>query len=169
MNMEIWVSVNGYKNYEVSNFGNVRNLTTGKLLRISNFKAGRRYKRVCLDKKPFLLHRIVLCSFENKGLQFPMEVMHLDNDGYNNVLDNLGFGTHAENMKLDRGNNHSFRGEENKNAKLNEVSVKTIKIAYLNRTSFHWGRKKLAKIYGITEAQVGRIALSKIGGWAHVN
>jgi hypothetical protein len=58
-------------------------------------------------------------------------------------LSNLKFGTHAENMRMDRGNNHSFKGTENKNSRLSEEQVKEIRRIYMGRVRRKWGAKEL--------------------------
>lgn len=94
MNEEIWKVVPGFERYEVSTFGNVRRICTGKILK--NDWGGRhrlRYKTVRLYnsdgiRKHFLLHKLVYqvhVGLVPEGHQ----VDHIDRDNLNNVVSNL--------------------------------------------------------------------------------
>ena len=65
-------------------------------------------------------------------------------------------------MSMDKGNNHSHKGEKNRNSKLTKKQVEEIRDIYKNRKGFFWGKKELAKKYGIGEAQVYRIIKGKL-------
>ena len=94
---EIWKPVACNKNYEVSNFGNIRNLK-GHLL--SQRDNGHGYKNVMLygtpKRKVYYVHRLVAEAFienpENKS-----EVNHLDGNKGNNIISNLEWCTRLEN------------------------------------------------------------------------
>ena len=93
---EEWKNIQGYNNYEVSSFGNVRNIKTGRILKESN-KGG--YSIVGLSNtvtKTFYVHRLVAQEFilnpENKP-----HVNHKDKNGLNNNLINLEWNTALEN------------------------------------------------------------------------
>ena len=105
---EIYKAVPGFEGYyEVSNLGNVKSLghynnRKPKILTQDNSKGKSGiYKRVKLYKDGkctrFLVHRLVALVFipnpENKP-----EVNHIDNDTTNNVVTNLEWCTHSENM-----------------------------------------------------------------------
>ncbi len=94
--IEIWQNIDGYENYEVSSLGNVRNKTTGRILKPSA-KSG--YYSVGLSKgktKTFSVHQLVAKAFipnpENKS-----QVNHKDKNGLNNKLSNLEWNTNKEN------------------------------------------------------------------------
>lgn len=95
--MEIWKPIENFYNYEVSSLGNVQNIKTGKMMKLS-IKSG--YYHVGLtneyDKKSFKVHRLVALSFlenaENKS-----DVNHKDKNKLNNTLDNLEWMTRQEN------------------------------------------------------------------------
>jgi hypothetical protein len=96
------------------------------------------------------------------------EAMHANNNKTDNRVENLSWGLHHENMRSDRGNNHSRKGEINRNSKLTEEQVLVIRNQYEQRTTYKWGAKALAKQFGICTVQVQRIAHKQIGGWKHV-
>jgi hypothetical protein len=93
---EIWKQLDGYENYEVSSFGNVKNIKTGRILKSS--KKGD-YCLVGLSKKTtktFFVHQLVAKTFipnpENKP-----QVNHKDKNGLNNNIINLEWVTNKEN------------------------------------------------------------------------
>ena len=97
---EKWEEIKCCSNYEVSNFGNVRNKQTKKILKQSAIKGG--YKRVglyCGGKfKCFLVHRLVAGAFlvNPDKLQ---EVNHINSITDDNRVENLEWCTHADNIK----------------------------------------------------------------------
>ena len=99
---EIWKPIDGYENYSVSAFGQVRNDTTGKILK------GRKNKgRLGVSlwkneiKKQFQIHRLVALTFI-ENLEDKPEVDHIDNDPSNNRVENLRWATHQENNRNTR-------------------------------------------------------------------
>lgn len=114
---EIYKPIQNYENlYEVSNLGNVRSLDRynidkngkkkfypGKLLRPDSIKkAHTTYYRVALCKnhiiRRYSIHRLVAQTFLTNPDNKP-HVNHIDNDGTNNVVENLEWCTHSENMQ----------------------------------------------------------------------
>ena len=95
--MEEWREIQDFPNYNVSNFGNVKNNKTNKLLKL-NLKGG--YYKVSLTnehcKKGFNVHRLVALAFipnpENKS-----DVNHEDKNKLNNNISNLTWMTRKEN------------------------------------------------------------------------
>jgi len=108
MDDEIYSIVNGFNNYAVSNFGNVINIKSQKMLRqqIKN-----NYFSVALSsnniRKSFLVHRLLanafMDNFDNKKT-----VNHIDKNKINNNVNNLEFATQKEQ------NEHNYATEENK-------------------------------------------------------
>jgi hypothetical protein len=96
---EIWKQIKNYENYSVSTLGQVRNDTTGKILKGHPCRIG--YIKISLYKneikKTLYLHRLVALTFisnpENKS-----QVDHIDNDKLNNYLTNLRWATSFENQ-----------------------------------------------------------------------
>ena len=96
--MELWVSVENFPDYEVSDCGRVRNTQTGKMLK-AHEKRG--YMAVTLyghDRKLQTgVHRLVALAFlERDGKR--QYVNHIDGDKKNNNLSNLEWVTASENM-----------------------------------------------------------------------
>jgi hypothetical protein len=95
---EEWKDINGYKNYEVSSFGRIRNKNTGRILKAAN--KGGYYSVGLSDKKTksFSVHTLVARAFipnpENKDT-----VNHKDKNGLNNNINNLEWMTIPENNK----------------------------------------------------------------------
>ena len=106
--------IEGYDNYFVSNFGNVKNSKTNRILKPGNHKQG--YKLVDLYKngirKTFKLHRLVGIAFLENPDNKPM-IDHIDNTPANNNVKNLRWATNQENLANQgkRENNKSgFKG-----------------------------------------------------------
>ena len=97
-NREIWRSIDGYANYEVSVFGGVRNSTTERMLKLNYDSNG--YCQVCLSKqgenKSHKIHQLVAWEFIGNPLNKPA-VDHIDHDVANNHVDNLRFASISEN------------------------------------------------------------------------
>lgn len=98
--MEMWKNIDGISNYEVSNEGRVRNISSGRILRPR--VAGKGYRKVTLcdesghhDK---YIHRLVVDAFDG-GLQDDDEVNHLDGNKSNNHISNLERCTRIENVQ----------------------------------------------------------------------
>lgn len=101
---ERWAPIPGYEQtYEVSTRGRVnsrpRPTTRGGILTWSPDNYG--YPRVTLvqggKQRKVRVHLLVMAAFVGPTPE-GMEVRHLDGDSSNPRLDNLAFGTHAENM-----------------------------------------------------------------------
>jgi hypothetical protein len=98
-NIENWMLIDGYDNYEISSFGRVRNNKTNRILKNSNIG---RYYQIGLVKnkkcKHFLVHRLVAFAFcENNGNN--NEVDHIDRNGLNNHFINLHWVDRSMNLK----------------------------------------------------------------------
>jgi hypothetical protein len=105
--MEEWISLKGVvecgDNYEVSNYGNVRNVITKKLLK-PRLKRGYLQVVLYLDgrRKNYNIHRLVALAFmPNKDRS--LQVNHKDGNKQNNKLANLEWVTVSENLK------HAFK------------------------------------------------------------
>ena len=134
--MEQWKDIIGYENcYQISNFGNVKNIQTNRILIGDTNNAG--YKRVTLYKpvkKRFFIHRLVAIYFCD-GYQEDLVVNHKDGNKQNNHADNLEWVTRSENdlhafkMNLRKVYPSQFRHEilaYDKNTKLLVKEYKSI-------------------------------------------
>ena len=103
-NSEHWASIEGYRNYEVSWWGRVRNIDTGRILKPGTSGPG--YLFVMLSKngkvKIHYIHKLVAREWvpnpDNKRC-----VDHIDGDRTNNHHENLRAATHSENLMNKRG------------------------------------------------------------------
>jgi hypothetical protein len=97
--MEEYKIIEGFENYSVSNFGNVKNNITGRILKTNKNERG--YYVVDLHKKgnrkKFKVHRLVGNAFipnpKNKT-----QIDHINNDKTNNNVSNLRWVTQQENQ-----------------------------------------------------------------------
>ena len=96
--MEIWKDIKGYEGYyQISSFGNIRNIKTQKLLIGDINNIG--YRRVTLYqpiKKRFFIHRLAALHF-CEGYNENLVVNHKDGNKLNNNYQNLEWVTHSEN------------------------------------------------------------------------
>ena len=90
-----------FPNYEVSNLGTVRNITTGRILKgVQNLQG---YSTVCLSKnsksKTCAVHKLVMEAFnpeEYANHKKSDTIIHIDNDLTNNNIDNLRYANPDE-------------------------------------------------------------------------
>ena len=122
---EQWNKIQNFPNYYVSTFGNIKNITTNKLLKLCN-KAG--YYHVSLvnstSRKSFKIHRLVAIAFISNPENKP-EVNHKDKNKLNNHIDNLEWATKSEN-NLHRCKDLKIK--TNKNKSINRIDKETNKI-----------------------------------------
>ena len=97
--VETFVEIEGFENYEVSNLGKVRNIKSGRVLKTSLNNNG--YLRLFLCKnnkrKHLYLHRIIATAFIDNPDVKPC-VNHIDENKLNNDLSNLEWCTVRENL-----------------------------------------------------------------------
>jgi hypothetical protein len=98
--MEIWKTINSSPNYEVSNFGSIRNTKTGNKLKVATNNYG--YKLVCLSdknkKQTSYIHRLIAEAFISTNLDTRTSVVnHIDGDKTNNTIKNLEWATYSDN------------------------------------------------------------------------
>lgn len=94
---EVWKDIDGYENYKVSSFGNVKNSKTGRILKPYN-RGGYYCVGLCKNSKllTFNIHRLVAKTFI-PNLENKQQVNHKDKNSLNNKLDNLEWCSNKEN------------------------------------------------------------------------
>ena len=98
LDFEMFLPIDGYDNYSISNFGNVKNRKTNRIMKPSTHPKG--YKLINLykngDVKNFTVHRLVAKAFlenpDNKQM-----IDHTDENKANNNVKNLRWATASEN------------------------------------------------------------------------
>jgi len=113
-----------FDNYEVSNFGNVRNIKTNRLLKPEKIKDG--YIRFNLHKDSKVthkqVHRLVAQAFL-ENIENKPSVYHIDNNKLNNNVENLRWATNQENQR---------------NSKLSSKNTLGIKGVHFNKAAKKW-------------------------------
>jgi hypothetical protein len=98
-NRENWMTVDGYDNYEVSDYGRVRNVTTERILKPR--KSGNYYYTVGLYKqgksKTITIHKLFGSAFLPPRKNNKMVLDHIDRNRFNNKASNLRWVTYSQN------------------------------------------------------------------------
>ena len=119
---EKWLLITNWENYAVSNTGKIKNIKTGKLLKLFENKSGYLTVSLCQNRKQatFRVHRLVALMFiDNPDCK--KEVNHKDGNKKNNNINNLEWMTHKENDAHARKNGLKH---ENKPVKLTNLKTK---------------------------------------------
>ena len=111
---EVYKLIQGFDNYEISTFGNVRNKTTGRILKESLTGIGYYKVSLCLNgnKCNSKIHRLVAMAFIDNPDDKPF-VDHIDNDKLNNHISNLRWCSNSENQRnstLSKSNTSGIKG-----------------------------------------------------------
>lgn len=158
---EIWKDVEGYEGlYQVSNFGRVKRVTTGRILKGGKDKYG--YLIVNLYKNSVgsikTIHRLVAEAFipnpENKP-----QVNHVDENKTNNSLDNLEWMTAKENT------NHGTRNERSGKSQSIPIIATNLKTG---ESMEFYGSNECARQLGLHQASITKVLkgrLKQTGGY----
>ena len=111
---EIYKIIKDFENYEVSNFGNIKNIKTDKILKPGT--NGHGYHHVILYKNGTrfdkTIHKLVANAFLPNPFKKPC-VDHIDGNRLNNNINNLRFANISENamnIKLSINNTSGYKG-----------------------------------------------------------
>jgi len=158
--------------FEISNIGRLKNIKTGKILKLNIIGKGYLGVVVSLgsrkNKKMIRVHRAVAESFipnpESKEM-----VNHKDGNKINNCINNLEWVTNSENMKhaYNTGlkTNDSIKGELSNTSKLRDDDIRYIKKNYKPRDP-QFGCRALGRKYGVTHNIISGIVNGK--RWTHI-
>jgi hypothetical protein len=97
---EIYIIIQEFPNYQISNLGNVRNIQTGKILKPNIGTTGYYFVNLYLEgkAKSIKIHRLVAKYFI-PNLNNKKEIDHIDNNTLNNNISNLRWCNRSENNK----------------------------------------------------------------------
>jgi NUMOD4 motif/HNH endonuclease len=154
---EYWAEIEDFPNYQISNYGQVQNIRTGRYLRLSKNNSG--YLSVTLynEKGPdsTFVHHLVVDAFLRTN-RTGLEVNHIDGYKTNNYFGNLEIVTKSENTYHAIRNNLRTPHPHSKRIRIietdeifeNEVScARHIGAAQGNLSAVLHGRRKSLKGY----------------------
>lgn len=164
-----WKTLKFHKNYKVSNYGRVKNKTTGRILRNRKSSSGQ-YPTVAITVngkvKNFYVHRLVAEYFIGECPEGHL-VNHINPDrmnAYYNAVWNLEYVTQKENMRHAHrvGLCNSKKGIECHFSKLNENDI--LKIRKLDKNGV--SQKRIAEKFNTDCSNVNIIVNRKT--WKHI-
>lgn len=119
------------------------------------------YLMAYIDYKKVPVHRLLLLAFKYDSYFEGAIVRHLDDNPENISLDNLVWGTYAENAEDRIRNGRVRRGERHPKSKLTRAKVR--KIRELGESDLT--HKEIAARFGITSSTVGAIIHRRSWKW----
>lgn len=146
---------------------------TGKMVRLLPAETGGYLKTVlladCGRYRSIRVHAVVALAYLG-AKPFGMEVNHKNGIKTDNRPENLEYVTRSGNVKhaFDTGLAKPQKGSANPYAKLTEGDVMVIRKRSIEGGRFY-GRKELAKEYGVSEAHIKDIVNRRRGAWSHVS
>lgn len=158
---EEWRRIDIMPSHEVSSIGRVRS-GTGRILPMSERNG---YLKVSFWRDRHVVtrsvHVLVLTAFS--GPRPPGYVVrHLDGDKHNNVVSNLAWGTHKENVADSIRLGRHARGERVAKAKLTKSEVRSIRYS----AGCGLSHKELGSLYGVAASTIGAVVSRRT--WRHV-
>lgn len=157
--MRVWVEVDGFPSYEVSNYGEIRNINTGHILQQVPDRYG--YLRVSLGNVDNVyVHRVVCENFYGPPRYGLDHVNHIDGDRQNNHVLNLEWCSPSENIRwgVMKGTINPIKGL----IKAREANLKPVRIVELNKTFSCV--KDCAEFLGVPPTNVSRCLVGKRKG-----
>ncbi len=147
---ESWKQITGYENYEVSSWGQVRNVKTKRVLKLivqeSGYCYASLYERGLYRK--VRVHKLVATAFLENPSGFPV-VSHLNNCKTDNKVENLKWVTHSENVRAAIADDLC-----KKRKPLNQKEVEAIRKAY---EASSLSQRRLAKLFNTSRGTIVRI------------
>ena len=139
--METWRKIEGFENYSVSTYGQIRNDKTGKIRKPQTYTKG--YYSIRLKGKNMLIHRIVAKTFVDNPERKPV-VDHVNGDRKDNRVENLRWVTTAENLM---GHGHEER------CNFHRMGIRAINVVTGEQLDFV-SKTECAKYFGCTKNQI---------------
>lgn len=173
---EVWKSIHGFSNYEVSSSGRVRSIDhfdslgrkqIGKVLK-PKLDSRKHYLHVCLYKDgksiPVNIHRLVATEFIENPNGYK-EVNHKDEDKTNNAVSNLEWCTHKYNNNYG-SKRESTRGANNPMSKITQDVAEFIKKHHLS-CGGTMRNIELSKMFNLSPTHVCAVAHGR--RWKYAN
>lgn len=171
-----WRVIPDYPNYEVSDCGQVRNKTTGRIRRahIKSVQRPNQKARTCFqihlikNGKTLKVHHLVCAAFIGPRPSPAHGVAHGNGDSRDNRADNLRWATGMEN-EADKKLHGTYRppplhvGEKQHNARLTSDDVRQIRQLY---AAGQHTQRELAATFGVGRTTVTWVINRR--SWAHV-
>lgn len=131
MAAETWIPIDNWP-YEVSSLGRVRNMRTGRLLKLVPHKSGYLNAQLWNQGKyrTFLVHRLVATAFFGEAPTDKHEAAHGDSDMHNNRASNLRWALHTEIMRDRDRHGRTARGHRNGKKKYDSATVVQVRELY---------------------------------------
>ena len=169
MNTEVFRTIKGFSTYKVSNYGTIINANTGRVKKWIRNNANHYYVFLTPDgyknyQKHKFVHRLVANAFMSNPDPINMDcINHIDEDPYNNRLDNLEF--------CDRAWNNQWGSFKAREIYTKRLLGKLKKVYAINKhtqevTKFD-SLADAAKFTGISREHIGQVVLNQtkhIGG-----
>lgn len=161
--MARWKKIEDFPNYEISSIGQVKNITTGKILK-PGFSDGYEKVNLCHNKKATTkkIHHLVLESFVGKRPPNLRCSCHYDGNKRNNNIKNLRWGTDLDNTEDKIRHGRIIKGLKHHEAKLTPSIIKKCRLLYARGQSGN----SLARIHGVCNTTMHRALSGE--SWSHV-
>ncbi|MEE9574062.1 MAG: NUMOD4 domain-containing protein [Candidatus Neomarinimicrobiota bacterium] len=178
---EVWKDIPNFEGvYQASTHGRIKRVANGpsthnnRLLKPTRHHSGYMEVSLCKDGKQYKslrIHMLILITFVGERPN-KQECRHLDGNRQNNMLSNLTWGTHKENMqdRIKHGKYIAPKGSLNNLAKLTETQVLEIKkllgSTLKNKHNQGLKLKEIAKRYKVSISAISYIKIRKT--WKHM-
>ena len=151
--------------YYISNQGELKNIKTGKILKLQISNRGYYKTNIRIEgkTKTVFIHQLVAQAFIPNPYNLPF-INHKDGNKLNNFEENLEWITSSGNVKhaIEKGLMIIKQGEECKQAKLSESDVNQIRYLYKQGYSY----KELSFLFNVCTGNIGQIISGR--SWKHL-
>jgi len=162
---EVWATISGWEDFEVSSWGRIRNRKTQHCLSLQKKNIWGHLKVMLVrnnartrgkDRRDFSVHRLVADAFipNPNGMR---EVRHLNGIAWDNTVENLAWGTRQDNIE-DALRHGSMSHRKGSQAKLNQDAVDVIRFTQFVRGNSDYA---LARQFGVSREIVRDVRLNK--------